>query len=138
MVPWDTLITGVVGVAGIGGTILAARMTNKTQTANLIRSIAAENERTRLAEKRRIYARHLASCTEAVQANLKWRMFKGKGTGLGFSLVSDYGAKVATAIASAAEVRLIAPADVANLAERAVNVIPSYMPGSKRKAITTT
>ena len=33
MVPWPNLITGVVGVAGIAGTIVAARITGKTQMA---------------------------------------------------------------------------------------------------------
>ena len=41
-------------MAGIGGTILAAWMTGKSQTANLVLSINAESERNRLAEKRRM------------------------------------------------------------------------------------
>lgn len=45
MFPWDALITGVVGIAGIAGTILAARMT-----------IRAESHRTMLVDKRRIYS----------------------------------------------------------------------------------
>jgi hypothetical protein len=49
-VRWDTFITGVVGVAGIGGTILAALISSKAQAANLKLSIGAENERARLNE----------------------------------------------------------------------------------------
>jgi hypothetical protein len=133
VIPWDTLITGAVGVVGIGGTILAARMTNKTQTANLIRSITAENERTRLTEKRGIYACHLASCTEAVQAKFKWNTLKQMSTDIAFAMASDYAAKVASAITSAAEVRLIAPVEIADLADRVINVIPDYDPEAIRK-----
>jgi len=45
-------ITGVVGLAGIGASIWSARITGKTSTTNLMRSIDAENERIRKAEMR--------------------------------------------------------------------------------------
>ena len=38
----STLIAGAVGIAGIGGTILAARMTNKGTTANLVKTHKAD------------------------------------------------------------------------------------------------
>lgn len=56
MVDLGVSITGAVGLAGIGGTILAARMTGTSQIAGLKLSISAENHPSRLAEKRTIYA----------------------------------------------------------------------------------
>ena len=49
----STAITGAVGLAGIGGALLSARMTSKSDAENLKMSIAAEDEHARLAEKRR-------------------------------------------------------------------------------------
>lgn len=66
MFPWSTLVTGAVGVAGIIGAILAARMASKSQTANLLTSIHAENERERQRVRRDIYVRHLAACQDAM------------------------------------------------------------------------
>jgi len=56
-------ITGIVGLAGIGGTLVSAKITRKSAAENLRTSIGAEDERARLAEKRRIYAQALASLT---------------------------------------------------------------------------
>ncbi len=56
-----TAITGVVGLAGIGGTLLSARMTSKSDAENLRTSISAEDARAKLAEKRRAYAAFHAS-----------------------------------------------------------------------------
>lgn len=56
-------ITGAVGIAGIGGTVLSATITRKSAAENLRISIDAENERIKLAEKRRIYAQALAAIT---------------------------------------------------------------------------
>jgi hypothetical protein len=49
-------ITGLVGIAGVAGTILAARIASKSATKNLKLSINAENYRVDKADKRRIYA----------------------------------------------------------------------------------
>jgi hypothetical protein len=57
MIPWAVLITGAVGV---GGTALGAWLNGRTQTKTLRLSLDAENERARLADKRRIYATCLA------------------------------------------------------------------------------
>ena len=48
--------------------------------------------------------------------------------------VSEYGAKTAEAISVAAEIRLIGPAAVGDLAELAINVMPDYDPGVPKQA----
>lgn len=52
----STFVAGVVGIAGIGGTLIGGRMASKSQSADVIRGINAERELALLAEKRRIYA----------------------------------------------------------------------------------
>src|SRR5262249_35076237 len=52
----STVITGVVGIAGVAGTIVSARIARTSATKDLQLSLNAENERARLAEKRRVYA----------------------------------------------------------------------------------
>jgi len=72
MFPWETLITGVVGLAGIGGTLWQGKRSREAQTAdlkasldaatdNLKLSISTEDRRNRRTEKRQIYAACLAS-----------------------------------------------------------------------------
>ena len=72
-VDWGTVIaagiTGLVGVVGIGGTLLSARMTSKSDAENLRTSISAEDARAKVAEKRRIYANCLAALVAASMAS---------------------------------------------------------------------
>ena len=49
-------ITGVVGLAGIAGSIMSARPTSRSASRNLQFSIKAEDKRADTAERRRIYA----------------------------------------------------------------------------------
>lgn len=51
-----TAITGVVGLAGIAGSIISARQTSKSASRDLRLSIKAEDTCAGIAEKRRIYA----------------------------------------------------------------------------------
>ncbi len=60
MTLWLTLITGLVGVAGIAGTILSARLTSRSQTANLMLSISEERKRARVTDRRQVYASFMA------------------------------------------------------------------------------
>jgi hypothetical protein len=68
MILWPTFVTGAVGVAGIIGTILAARLTARSQTAGLVLYLTEQRERTRLADKRQVYANFLAGLGEVVSA----------------------------------------------------------------------
>jgi hypothetical protein len=66
MTLWSTIITGVVGIAGIAGAILAARITATNQTSNLIFSINEDRIRSRIADKRQVYAKFTASVNENI------------------------------------------------------------------------
>jgi hypothetical protein len=60
----STVVTGVVGLAGIGGSIMSARLASKSATENLRRSITAEDIRAKRAEKRLVYAKCLAALAQ--------------------------------------------------------------------------
>jgi hypothetical protein len=104
VLPWDALITGVVGVAGIGGTLLAARMT-----------IRAEHQRTMLADKRRIYT----SCLLALDT-----LMLAFGNPVVYALDDPEHAKArdeltrqkVVALHAIEQLQLIAPPDLAALA----------------------
>jgi cation transporter-like permease len=67
VVNWGTIIptvvTGVVGLAGISGSIVSARIASKTASKNLEKSIHAKAARIIRAEKRLLYANYLAALT---------------------------------------------------------------------------
>jgi hypothetical protein len=64
-------ITGLVGIAGVAGTILAAGIASKSATKDLQLSISAENDRVNKAEKRRIYAGFQTSVESMLRATVK-------------------------------------------------------------------
>jgi hypothetical protein len=84
MVPWSTIITGAVGVTGIGGTLLSARW----QTAGVKLSIAAEDERARLAQKRRVYAATTAALNDGLLAMSRQELNDRDTTASGSVLVA--------------------------------------------------
>lgn len=56
----STVVTGVVGIAGIGGSIVSARLASKSAAENLNRNIRAEDTRIKRADKRAVYVNCLA------------------------------------------------------------------------------
>jgi hypothetical protein len=60
------IVTGLVGAAGIAGTLFSAKITAKSNMAGLRLSITAEDKRAQLADKRRIYAAFDASIDRLV------------------------------------------------------------------------
>jgi hypothetical protein len=87
--PWEILITGAVGIAGIGGTLWQGKRSREAQTTNLKASldattenlklgINADNEHARLAERRRVYARCLAVIDNLYLAGTKEVTYRGK------------------------------------------------------------
>jgi hypothetical protein len=121
------IVTGVVGLAGIGGTLWQGKRAREAASKdvkasldaasrNLITSINAENERALRAEKRRIYAAHLAACTEVHRARIK---VGSQATTDKPTARLELMAAGAAVVAATAEVSLVAPEEVSNLAESA-------------------
>jgi hypothetical protein len=132
------LVTGVVGLAGIIGTAWQGKRGREIQSKNLQDSmaaaadnlrltIAAENRRAELAEKRRVYAAHLAACTEVHRAVIK------KNSPLADKEAAnlEYGKAVADVVAATAVVSLIAPSRVSDLAESASEKAGLQKPGGQ-------
>lgn len=115
MVPWAVLITGAVGV---GGTALGAWLNGKTQTKTLRLSLDAENDRARLAEKRRIYAR----CTTAfLTMERAGRDFQNAAAGQGGYNAELNLTKASDALRdSMSELILIAPKHIRDTAQAAI------------------
>ena len=133
-VDWGTVIaagiTGVVGVAGIGGTLLSARMTSKSDAENLRMSIAAEDKRAQLAEKRRIYANCLARLTDGFYAATIVKTYTGKNTDAEYkTAVQECNRARVEATHTLHEVRLIGPGHVGNLASNAVRSLLRVLEG---------
>jgi hypothetical protein len=59
-----TVVTGVVGLAGIGGSIISARIAGTTASKNLENSIHAEDARIKRADKRLLYAKYLGALAQ--------------------------------------------------------------------------
>jgi hypothetical protein len=132
---WPAIVaaisTGVVGLAGIGGTLWQGKRAREAQTAdlkgsldatakNLRLGINAEDNRARIAEKRRIYAAYQAALSELAAA-----VFHNVSLDISASHDERTEAQVKIlkarekVFATVSEVHLIAPKNVAKLAANA-------------------
>ena len=129
---WATIIppvvTGVVGIAGIGGAILSAKITATTQVINLRLSIGAENHRARIAEKRRIYATFIACYNKALDAVNKHRAsFSLSESTNDIKAMEAVQQEALKALNDArAEMGLIEPAKFGSLPDQLVDALHSY------------
>jgi hypothetical protein len=124
----STAITGAVGVAGVAGTIIAARIAGNSTRETARLTISAENRRVRLADKRRVYARALATMDAAVTAVKAERDFVGgKGTATHSAPATD--AALLAAADAMGELQLAAPRRIPDLAERAMDDLAEFRRG---------
>jgi hypothetical protein len=107
MVHWGTVIAGAVGaIGGVGATLAGAWMNGRSQMAGLRLGIAADNDRAKVAEKRRIYAACLTALSDDLSAAIRRETFANtEETG-------KYGAALLTALNAVSELQLVAPSEV--------------------------
>jgi hypothetical protein len=123
-VDWGTIapaaITALVGLAGIGGTLLSARMTGRS-----------EDKRAKLAEKRRIYANFLAAHSAALRESVLEARAGSSPARKDYAVLHD-NAVVAqmAALNAAAEVQLISSFNVARLAMESFGTLVDISPAS--------
>jgi hypothetical protein len=73
MIAWDVTVTGIVGIAGIVGTITATRMTTRNQTVNQLIRIHAENERIQNADKKQAFLGFIRAASTVIKAAIWYR-----------------------------------------------------------------
>jgi len=126
-VDWPAIIAsisaGVAAVAGIGGTLWQAR-----------RTWSHDDERAKIAEKRRIYANSLATFNTAWGAAI--RMVANKGHPAEANTTREYDIALAAGITALTELVLIAPHNVAELAGQMLTHINGYS-ASESDALAT-
>ena len=124
LMDWGAVSTGVVGLAGIGGTLWQGKRGREAQgedlreslnatAKNLMLSIQAERELARIAEKRRIYAAFHTSLDHVITAEVYFATHVDKPDRQQFE--SDTLAAVAAMFNAMNTVRLIAPIEVYTL-----------------------
>ena len=69
-------ITGAVGIVGVAGAIVSARIASNSATKDLRLSIAAENERANKAEKRRLYAKCVAAFSNVLALAVEYTLLR--------------------------------------------------------------
>lgn len=99
-VNWSAIITGIVGVAGISGTLAAVRMAAR-----------AEDKRAQRAEKRDIYARFLTAESSATWVFIRYLNRKGNLSLLGDTPHEVLNAAIGELTQAQSTLRLIAPDD---------------------------
>jgi hypothetical protein len=131
----STAITGAVGIAGVAGAIISARIAGKSARDSAGLNINAEADRARLAEKRRIYARALGaldSAALAVVAARSWRAQADSGEDSAEALAkaaesrANANALLGPAHNAVSELRLIAPGTAGALASKALTNVDDF------------
>ena len=117
-----TLGTAIVGIAGIAATYLSACRARITQVRNLQLSIYAENDRARLAEKRRAYSEYMFAISSyvAIERSLAAARKKNASEDSISALRSELSKSMTIMLHALCEVRLIAPETLSLLAGNVV------------------
>jgi hypothetical protein len=125
---WPTIVTGVVGLAGIIGTYWQGKRAREATSQDLRDSLNAETDRALTIDRRVVYARFLAAINKTTNATFlfaaEWVANEEEAT----RLTSQAGHIVIMSelYAAAAEVKLIAPAAIGEAATAISNLFNDY------------
>lgn len=120
-----SITTGLVGLAGIFMTYRQGKRAQEAESKNLMTSIAAENARACLTEKRRIYARCLALFDDLGQACMTYRLAKGENCAQATrdAITEEYTMGCRKASNAREELRLLASRDIYDLASKLMDAV---------------
>ena len=106
------IITGIVGLAGIGGTLWSGK-----------RSINAEKAHSQREEKKQVYASCMAAFSNASMLIAKRHTHEEFGGGPEKPpLTDEYAEAISALLAKVTEVQLIAPLNISSIADRAYSL----------------
>src|ERR1039457_6121611 len=114
---WPTIATGVVGVAGIIGTSWQGKRAREATSQDLRDSLRADTDRALTADRRGVYANFLAATNKMLIADAdfegNWAAADEETKNL---LVESYNAPLSELFIALAEVKLVAPETIGDVA----------------------
>jgi hypothetical protein len=127
----STAITGAVGIAGVAGTIIAARIAGNSARQSARLSIAAETDRARLADKRQVYAHTIAAMRSATAAAVKVSAYGDHESAEGRATAARENISAAlAALEAVSALMLVAPPPIVNLADQVMNCFTAFHQGT--------
>lgn len=95
-------------------------------TKNLGLSLNTESERSRREEKRQVYASYMAALGDAITQKVKRISYGEEGVMPEWPLHAEYATSITAVMSELEKVKLIAPQDIAPLANRAARAIVNF------------
>lgn len=124
------LVTGIASMSAVGISFFSARTAIKAATDQLRTSIAAEDARAKLAEKRRIYADYLSSLTKSFHASADAHYHKNKRSKKFRAAEAEANRTRFEAMHALSVVRLICSREVSSLASSTLMSLARALDGS--------
>ena len=125
---WPTIVTGIVGVAGIIGTYWQGKRAREATSRDLRESLRTETERALTADRRAVYAGYLAAFSKMLIADSTFeeRWNRAPDDTARSALRSAYTETMTELFGATAEVELVAPPAIGGAAATITGAFPKH------------